>query len=152
MDPFPFTPEDWEKLAEAALVSINATLAEDSVLNASALVQVQEVLTGLRAKYGEHPVLLETEADFCEDPPSRLALYERAKEIAVAHALPTLSIRVEIAALLLHDFGRPAGARAELLACKDEVPAEQDELTKERWESLMTECDRVLSSRHDLNG
>jgi hypothetical protein len=42
------------------------------------LVGLFDVLAGLRARHGDHPVLLETEADFTEDDEVRLALYQQA--------------------------------------------------------------------------
>ena len=48
----------------------------------------------LRARHGEHPVLLETRADFAEDDVERVALYRRAAGLAAVHGLATLNIRL----------------------------------------------------------
>lgn len=48
----------------ASLAIVNATFADDRVLAASAFVELRAVLRDLRTRYGDHPVLAETEADF----------------------------------------------------------------------------------------
>jgi len=65
MESFPFTEDEWSEVETAALAVTNATLADDPVLRESTLVELIEVLNGLRCKYGDHAVLAETEADFC---------------------------------------------------------------------------------------
>ena len=57
-------------------------------------------------------MLLETEADFTDDDGERLALYQQAVRTAVAYGLPTLSIRLSQAGLLL-EMGRHKRARQE---------------------------------------
>ena len=77
VEAFPFSEAEWAAVREAALPVVNAALADDAVLQASHLVGLMEVLAGLRARYGDHPVLLETEADFTEDDAESAALYGR---------------------------------------------------------------------------
>ena len=137
MDEFPFTGAEWGAVNDAVLPLVNATLAEDDVLHASAQEELRCVLNQLRVRYGDHPVLLETEADFCDDDAERVALYRRAIEVAVAHGLPTLSIRLSLAQLLVDDNDRSA-ARDELHACAPEL-READASDNQAWESLMAE-------------
>jgi hypothetical protein len=137
MEEFPFTRAEWDAVGHAALPVVNASLADDDVLRASHLVGLLEVLARLRARYGDHPVLLETEADFLEDDGQRLALYEQAVCNAVANGLPTLSIRLSLARLLL-EMGRQSAARDELFACEGEV-REGDEWERARWSELVAQ-------------
>jgi hypothetical protein len=81
MNPFPFSESEWSRVAAATLAATNATLADDEVLSASHFVELQSVLTELRRVYGDHPVLLETEADFAAEGAERIALYEAVKRL-----------------------------------------------------------------------
>ncbi len=136
MEAFPFTDAEWDAIKGAALPVVNASLAEDLPLRASALVELLDKLDGLRARYGDHPVLLETQADFSDENPERVALYRRAAAVAEAHRLPTLSIRLSLAELLL-DGGEGWAAAAELLACKEEA-AKADKFEQAWWADLAT--------------
>ena len=144
MQEFPFTAEEWDELKGPALAAVNARLAEDDVLRASAFVDLQEALAALRARHGEHPALLETEADFTEEPGEQVELYRRARDLAVAHRLPSLSIRLALARVLLDDLGRPAEARAELLACEDEVRKHDDESERQDWQMTLDRATDLL--------
>jgi hypothetical protein len=138
VEAFPFTEAEWAAVSEAALPVVNATLADDAVLRASHLVELLDVLARLRSRHGNHSVLLETEADFVEDEAERLALYQRAVSIAVAHGLPTLSIRLSLAGLLL-EMGQQGAARAELLACEGEL-CDGDDSERASWTELVAQA------------
>jgi hypothetical protein len=138
VEAFPFTEAEWASVREAALPVVNATLAGDQVLRASYLVGLLDVLAGLRARHGDHPVLLATEADFTEDDAEQVGLYRRAGAIAAAHGLPTLSIRLSLAQVLL-DGGERDAALAELLACEGELVA-GDESARADWAKLAAEA------------
>lgn len=144
MEAFPFTEAEWASVEEAALPVVNATLADDPVLRASHLIELLDVLASLRARHGDHPVLLETQADFAEDDVERVALYRRAAGIAAAHRLPTLGIRLSLARVYL-DTGDPGAALAELLACKGEL-GEGDESERASWAELVVEATPAESS------
>ncbi|CAN5328633.1 hypothetical protein BH11PLA2_BH11PLA2_01380 [soil metagenome] len=137
MEPFPFTKEEWNSVREAVLPVHNATLADDPIVRASHLIGLIEVLAGLRDVYGNHPVLLETEADFTEDEHDSITLYRQATDIASQHSLPTFSIRLSLAQVLF-DIGDPSAANQELLACEAELVA-CDEWEKTEWANLMRE-------------
>lgn len=142
MDSFPFSQSEWTAVKEAARPVVNACLADDDVLNASHLVRLLEVLAGLRSRYGAHPILLETEADFTEDDLRRTKLYRRAATIADAHGLPTLSIRLSLVPLLL-EAGNADAARSELQACAGEVHS-ADESDRRSWGDLVAVSNRSV--------
>lgn len=149
MDEFPFTQEDWQKLSEACRVLTNAALAEDPVLQASASLEFSALVEELRSTYGEHPALREVEADFAEDHMLRLDLYSRARDLARANGLSTLSIRLSLARELLDGVGDAIAARAELKACESELSAvgDGDDLTE--WLSIWEECKRRIAAEAD---
>jgi hypothetical protein len=137
MEAFPFTQAECVAVSDEALPIVNAGMADDAVVRASHLAGLLDALAGLRVRHGDHPVLLETEADFTEDDGERILLYQQAARIAVANALPTLSIRLSLALLLL-DLGRRTAAREELLACETEV-SKGDESDRKSWVNLLAE-------------
>jgi hypothetical protein len=142
MEPFPFTVEEWSCVGEVTLALINATFAEDAILHASLVEELRYVLDELRAKYGQHPALLETEADFTDEPSERVALYEQAKQAALAGGWVTYSIRISLARVLLEELGDVERAMQELVACRDEVTACADESERQEWQELQKECIR----------
>jgi hypothetical protein len=147
---FPFTEEEWRAVSDAALPVVNAILAGDAVLRASHRVELLDVLAQLRARHGDHPVLLETQADFTEDDEESLALYQQAVRIAVAHELPTLSIRLSLTKLLL-EMGERTAAREELLACESEL-CEGDESDRASWAELLLQSRSTGLSASSLPG
>ena len=136
MEQFPFTPAEWQLVGDAAWPRVNATLAGDEAVSASAFLTLQEVLHQLRGKYGDHPILLETEADFTDDDGERQRLYRAAIAIANTHGLPTLSIRLSLASSLL-DSGPTEAAIAELYACDAELP-DGDVYQRESWYDMVS--------------
>lgn len=142
MHAFPFTDDDWFRVSEAARAVVNASFAGDVVLRASLSGELLSVLSQLRQKYGEHPAILETQADFTDDPTERVALYEQAKLVAQTGGWATYSIRMSLARVLLEDLGEAGRAMQELLACRDELAARADEGEWKEWEELQVECVR----------
>jgi uncharacterized ferritin-like protein (DUF455 family) len=137
METFPFTEAEWAAVIDASFAIMNAGFSDDTVMQDSHFVELQEVLATLRACYGDHPVLLETEADFTDDDFERLALYQRAVAISEQNALPTLSIRLSAARLLI-DTGCHAAALRELNACQFETQtADSDDAAE--WSRLRSE-------------
>jgi hypothetical protein len=143
MGAFPFTTEEWSRVGDLAAAIFNATVADDDVLRASLIEELCDVLSGLRDRYGEHPVLFETEADYAEVPAERVELYERARQIAIDGGWVTYSIRLSLARVLLEDLGESARARQELAACRDEVMECDDASTRREWEVLDAACGRI---------
>lgn len=142
MSGFPFSTVDWSRVQDAARAVLNATLAGDAVLRASRFEELHLVVTELRATYGDHPALLETEADFSDDPAERRGLYQAGIEQAQRADLPTYSIRMALARLLLDDFNEPGRAFEELMACKSEATAYGDESERREWSELLARCKR----------
>jgi hypothetical protein len=140
LNPFPFSETEWARVSEAARAVTNAALQDDEVLAASKLVELQLVLGSLRDTYGDHPVLLETEADFLNDSAQSCELYLRAIEGATRGDIPTYAIRISLAALLLDSFADCDAARNELSACKSEVTELGDSWEQSQWHELMQRC------------
>lgn len=146
MEQFPFTEEEWRQVQDAATAIVDASSMEDLALGASRTEDLNEVLVALAGKYGEHPVLLETEADFAGGVEERIHLYQRAKRLALAQQLPTYSIRTSLARVLI-SVGRYDEARADLLACESEIRNDADRSELHEWEGLMAQ---VAASRAGL--
>lgn len=134
MNEFPFSEDEWEAVNVASSAIVNATLAEDAVLRDCQFTELQLILKALTEKHGDHPVLIETEADFTGDAVDRLRLYGLAVSLAETNCLPTYTIRISLAGLLLEEFGELESAREALLACEQEVTACADDYDKKTWE------------------
>ena len=135
MEAFPFTDAEWDPLKPVAEAIIDAVRADDDVLAASLRREMLELLDGLRKRHGDHPVLLETAADYTEDHTERSPLYRRAVEIAEVHGLPTLSIRLSFAFTLMN-LGELAAALEELRACGGEAAGGSEE-ERAKWLELL---------------
>jgi hypothetical protein len=145
MDVFPFIQADWQRVEDASRAVTNATMADDAVLRASQFAELVAVLEELRERYGDHPILLETEADFLDDPSLQLHLYRSAIRLAEQNALPTFTIRISLARLLLEEFADPKQAEKELAACHWELSRYADDYEKNEWYELMSNCDEAQS-------
>lgn len=138
-DPFPFSQADWDRVGKAALPCLNATLAGDRALVKSTEKVLRELLRELRRKYGDHPVLLETEADFTENKRRKRALYEQAIQSALAGGLDTYTIRISFATHLAWDHDDQEQGRQQLLACQQEL-ARADDGDRDGWKFAMSQC------------
>jgi hypothetical protein len=127
MDTFPFTNDDWLRVKAATYAIVNATLADDEVVAESLFTVLQDVLRELRCKYGDHPILLETEADFSNEPTDSIRLYAAALNIAKDNNLPTDSICLSYASALIDSERHLAEARVILESCRDQIYANADE-------------------------
>jgi hypothetical protein len=147
MEAFPFTKEEWASIMEVTHAIVNASAAEDDVLQASCFEELRCVLAALQDKYGAHPILLETEADFADEPSECVALYEQAKQGALAGGLRTYTIRISMARVLVEEMGDRARALEELLACREEVMAYADDFERGEWQDLHDKCAHLLSRK-----
>jgi hypothetical protein len=136
MDEFPFAEDEWARVRESTLSLTNASLANDNVLAQSLFSELEHVLGELRARHGEHPVLIETAADFQDSPTRQVELYRCALELAERNRLPTLSIRLSLAWVLLENFGDAPQAEKELLACQEELSSNADDHDLAAWSKL----------------
>jgi hypothetical protein len=144
MESFPFSQTEWQRVLDISLSIVNATLINDAVLMASLFEDLLIVLDDLRNRHGDHPILLETEADFCDDPSKQLDLYRSAIQLAQKYDLPTFTIRISLAGVLLQFFHDPLQAINELEACKMEMTKTADESETKEWHDLMAQCKKRL--------
>ncbi len=125
MEEFPFTDEEWKPLEDLAEATLNASSVGDEVLLASLKLDMLELLGVLRERYGDHPVLLGTMADYTENLSERVPLYKQAVQTAEENGLPTLSIRSDYAYTLMQ-LDAVTEALAELDDCGEEAAAGSD--------------------------
>ena len=143
MDEFPFSKEEWARVRAATHSVMNAALADDTTLRQSLMNELERVLEDLRCRYGDHPVLLETAADFQDTPTKQVGLYRSAIRLAEQNHLPTRSIRISLARVLLEDFGDASAAARELFACHGELRINADENDLAEWSQLLSKCGRL---------
>jgi predicted Zn-dependent protease len=147
MQEFPFTKQEWQCVVEVSTALTNATLEDDDVLQASLFMELSEVLEELRNRHGDHPILLETQADFCDDRLLRQKMYRSAIRLAESNGLQTLTIRISLACVLLESFDNPTEAIRELNACAHELAAQADKWDIQKWHELMGKCKERESAK-----
>jgi hypothetical protein len=143
--PLPLTTEDWAAIHRAARAVRSAHKARDPDRRAARFADLQAALGEVRMRRGDHPDLWETEADFTADPRAAADVYAKAERAAQGAGLPTLSIRLSLARLLLKELGCPGEAREALLACEGELP-QANEKQAVAWDELLAACERTLGS------
>ena len=78
----PITKEAWGRVLQAACDCANAAMADDDVLLEVHHNSMSEILDEMDAEFGEHACLLDTRADYLDNPDERRALYQRALALA----------------------------------------------------------------------
>jgi hypothetical protein len=134
------TTEELETVRAAAQAVSQVSGGDTPKLRAARFAELQAVLAKLRRRHGEHPVLLETEADFTQPAIAAVAIYERAEQAAIKHRMPTLTIRLSLARLLLEELNSRSAARAVLLACAEELPYSTEKRCA-AWTKLLVACE-----------
>jgi hypothetical protein len=142
MEDFSLSACEWARVRDAARAVLSAALAGDAGLRASSFEALRLVLAGLRSAYGDHPVLLGTGADFCDDTLERERLYREAVQGAGRAGLPAYAVRLAVARVLLDEFGEPGRAFGELVACEPELAARGDDSERAEWADLLARCGR----------
>lgn len=92
--------EEWDRVHAVAVDIVNASAIEDDVLCAHHTERLFDILDGLEVIYGRIPSILDTRADFTDDPTVAIALYEEALAVSeepdlTSFVLPSL-IRLKI--------------------------------------------------------
>jgi hypothetical protein len=146
MQEFPFSQSDWQRVENITARITEACLADDHIVQASLFEELQALLVELRNRYGEHPILIETEADFTDDPLRQMDLYRSAIHLAEINQLPTYTIHISFANILFHGFQNSNQAINELMACELEVSQRADQWEKQEWHELMKECKQCQDS------
>lgn len=147
MDAFPFSDDDWQEVIAATAAITSAVLADDEVLAAAQFVELQYLLEELARRYGPHPALIETEADFTTDAHERDALYLQAIQLSSQHGLQTWTMRLSRADVLLNRLHATAEAWRELQACQADVESKGDDDERATWQALVEQCRRELERR-----
>jgi hypothetical protein len=140
MEAFPFSRPEWQTVQNITGSIVNASAMNDNVLMDSSFAELVIILEELRERHGNHPILLETTADFCGDPLLQLDLYRSAIHLAEDNNLPTCTIRISLAEVLLEKFNDRDQAARELSACESEVISNADDSEQQTWAELMKQC------------
>jgi hypothetical protein len=137
LEDFPCEAGEWARVKEITLGIVNATLADDDVLARAGFLELEECSNALISKYGSHPVLLETLADFAPDPEMQLELYRKASEESLTRKRPIHTIHVCWGRILIEECRRPEEALRILEACSRDVEVLADEDEKAEYCRLL---------------
>jgi hypothetical protein len=78
MTPDGISTEEWDRVHAAAVDIVNASAIEDEFLCAHHTQRLLDILDELEVTYGRIPSILDTRADYTDDPSVAIALYEEA--------------------------------------------------------------------------
>ena len=78
MTPDGISTEEWDRVHEAAVDIVNASAVDDDVLCAHHTQRLLDILDELEVIYGRIPSILDTRADYTDEPSVAIALYEEA--------------------------------------------------------------------------
>jgi hypothetical protein len=81
---------EWDRVHAVAVDIVNATGIEDDVLCAHHTERLFDILDELEAIYGRIPSILDTRADYTDDPTVAITLYEEALSASVDPDLTSL--------------------------------------------------------------
>ena len=135
MHKFPFSKDEWDEIVDISCDMVNFLEREDED-SPELFTKFLDIINKLENKYGRHPVLLETLADFTDEPKVCKKLYTEALEIAKKHGLPSISIRNTFANLLIEDFQDYSMALQILQAGDKEIKKHDDKYNIEQYFKL----------------
>jgi GH25 family lysozyme M1 (1,4-beta-N-acetylmuramidase) len=75
-------PSDWDIIHDIAIEVVNASSMSDDILMASKNQRMLDQLAEFHKKYGDHPAILATIADYLDDENERKGMYLKALSIA----------------------------------------------------------------------
>ena len=93
MTEFPCTLEEWDLVVDLSARMVNDYYKRNPVEQEALRTILLNHVHGLRTKYGDHPAILETIADFTENESERVEYYNLACTAAAANSMPTIGIK-----------------------------------------------------------
>lgn len=145
MKEFPFLKHEWRRVTEASSILTDAVRMSDDLLIETNRRTLHIEIRRLIKKYGRHPVLQETLADFTTDPSRRVRLYRSAIKVAKRCHLPSGTIEMSLARVLAEDFSDFGEALRLLDECKPFVFGSDDDFEKNEWRDIESVCRRKFS-------
>lgn len=139
----PYSADEWDAIQWAARAVTGAARDGDPAARAARFADLQAILTEVRGRHGNHPILWELEADFTPDPRAAADLYVRAERASEAMGRSTLTVRLSLARVLVEELAQPEGAKLTLQSCIDDLP-NATEAQCALWAQLLAECERQL--------
>ena len=105
---------DWDEVIDLSGKIANATIAADDALAELLAARLMRILDSLERKYGRLPGILATRADYTDDSPAKIALFEEAWRSATERhdRFNLVLIASSLAELHIEDLNDiPSGAR-----------------------------------------
>jgi len=135
MDKFPFTKDEWDEIINISHDMVNEVYRYDNI-SPELFSKFLTTIKRLENKYGKHPKLSETLADHTDDKDERKKLYTEALELAISNDLPTITIRIAFARLLIDEIKNTDMALNILKADKKELENHDDEINVDEYYEL----------------
>jgi hypothetical protein len=135
---------DWDRVKELAVAIVNAT-QDDEEGGEAETDALMTFLDGLEKKYGAHPGILSTRADFLSDPDEAVALLEQAYALAVDRkdARGRLYIADTLAGTFIRELEDAAAGETWLQRVAEELKSTGDESDITSYEELRVDLQRL---------
>jgi hypothetical protein len=146
----PATPDgisdqDWDRVKALAVAIVNAT--EDNEEGGEAeTTALMTFLDSLETKYGAHPSILATRADFLADPDDAVQLLEQAYTLAVERrdARNRVYIADSLASTFIRELEDPEGGNVWLQRLGDALKSAGDAADIESYEELRADLKSLV--------
>jgi hypothetical protein len=135
---------DWDRVKELAVAIVNATQDDEEAGEAETLA-LMSFLDELEVKYGPHPGILSTRADFLSDPDEAVRLLERAYALAVERkdARSRLYIADTLAGTFIRELEDAEAGETWLRHVAEELKSTGDESDITSYEELRVDLQRL---------
>lgn len=135
---------DWDRVKELAVAIVNAT-QDDEEGGEEETIALMGFLDGLEAKYGPHPGIISTRADFLSDPDEAVRLLEQAYTLAVERrdARSRLYIADTLAGTFIRELEDADSGETWLRRVAEELKNTGDESDITSYEELRVDLQRL---------
>jgi hypothetical protein len=135
---------DWDRVKELAVAIVNAT-QDDEEGGETETDALMTFLDSLEKKYGSHPGILSTRADFLSDPDEAVALLEEAYTLAVDRkdARSRLYIADTLAGTFIRELEDADAGETWLQRVAEELKSTGDEGDITSYEELRVDLQRL---------
>lgn len=136
---------DWNRVKELAVAIVNATTEDDEDGGVAETADLMGFLDGLEKKYGSHPGILSTRADFLSDPDEAVSMLEEAWGLAVNRrdARSRLYIADALASTYIRELEDAQAGRKWLERVAQELKSSGDESDITSYEELRLDLQRL---------
>lgn len=148
MAEFPCTKEEWDLVVRLSARFVNDYYKRNPVEKDALRTELLDMLHGLRKKYGDHPAILETIADYTKDESEQIEYYNLACAAAAANSMPTIGIKNYLASS--YTLSGQALAALNVLRESGRELATTDDSTRIDWIKAVSQAANAAENPPEL--